>query len=142
METNIKIGDLFIRDYDVNMYEVVGIGKKNLLTINSPLVIKLGAVGDDKNRLIIDCSFKNKILRSIHVDNDDKWSPVTEEELSNIELPENTEIKIKIHYHGDNVLIVNGNKSYLKKNNKIKELIDCDLNRVRRLFYIGFWQKI
>lgn len=139
METNIKIGDLFIRDYDVNMYEVVGIGKENLLTINSPLIIKLGGINKNK---FIDCSFRNNILRSIRVDNDDKWSPVTEEELSNIELPENTEIKIKIHYHGDNVLIVNGNKSYLKKNNKIEELIDCDLNRVRRLFYIGFWQKI
>ena len=146
VDKNIKVGDVYIRDYDAELYSVKNLSKVNLLAIDSSVKVLMSSITGKPTE--VNCIYINNILRGWS--NDDLlWVHTTEEELSKIELPQNTDIDIDTKEHGLNIIMFSDNKCYIKTKKKYElskqkyELLSgCTLDRARRLLCIGYWKKI
>jgi hypothetical protein len=142
MVEDFKIGDLYLRDYDAELYLVKSVHKKKLLELNSPLEIKFDCQTKDHSAKII---LRNGLIEGV-TERDSNWYKIENiEDISKIELPFDTEITIKIRNHRDCFLYISSNKMCYLRNEGTTErrlLNGTDINRVKRLIYIKYWELI
>lgn len=134
MVDDVKIGDHYVYDEDAELYMVIELQKDELLSFNSSMSIKLDCVSNKNNK--IRCVHRNTNLRD--------WLKVNLEELNSIEVKDGMKIKIgkDSKYYSDRNKIhdikIKGNNVYL---NDVL-LNGTDINRAKRLIFIGFWKPI